>query len=183
VTAGAYVAAWLGGLAVPVPAPGVGAPAGEIASSFAGEGGAVAARALLVHGVAAIALLLVVRALARTTGRTVLVAGAVAVGLSLVQLVLELVAAGPVLAGSDDELLGRLVHAVDRIDGAKLLALAVLVLAAARAGVLRRTGVVLGALLLLGGAGFLVLSPVVALAAYPALPLLLVWVAVAGARA
>ena len=176
-----YSVAWVLGLMVPVPAVDIDASAQAVLGSVVGHEGAVALRALLVHGLAALALVTVAVALARATGaRFVLVAGVVAAGLSLVQFVLELVLTGP--AGSDA--VPSLVDAVNRIDGVKMFALAGLALAGAAA--IRRSaavprwlsglGVVLAVALVASGVGYALLIPALGQAAYVSLPLLLIWV-------
>jgi hypothetical protein len=176
-----YSLAWILGLMVPLPMVDLDASTQAVLGSVVGHEGAIALRSLLVHGLAAVALLTVAIALAKATGsRSVRVAGIVAAGLSLVQFVLELVLAGP--AGSDT--ITSLVEAVNRIDGVKMFALAALALAGAAA--IRRTaglprwlgglGVVLAVALVLSGVGYALLIPALGQAAYVSLPLLLIWI-------
>jgi hypothetical protein len=176
-----YSIAWILGLMVPVPAVDIDASAQAVLGSVVGHEGATALRALLVHGLAGVALATVAVALARATGaRSVLVAGVVAAGLSLVQLVLELVLTGPAGSGA----VPSLVEAVNRIDGVKMFALAALALAGAAA--IRRSavvprwlsglGVVLAVALVVSGVGYALLIPALGQAAYVSLPLLLIWV-------
>jgi hypothetical protein len=181
VAAVGYSVAWILGLMVPVPAVDLDASAQAVVASVVGHEGAVALRALLVHGLAGIALLTVAVALARAAGsRSVLVAGVVAAGLSLVQFVLELVLTGPAGSGS----VPSLVDAVNRLDGVKMFALAALALAGAAAirrgaGVprwLSGLGVVLAVALVVSGVGYALLIPALGQAAYVSLPLLLIWV-------
>jgi hypothetical protein len=181
VAAVGYSVAWILGLMVPVPAVDIDASAQAVLGSVVGHEGAVALRALLVHGLAGVALATVAVALARATGaRSVLLAGAVAAGLSLVQFVLELVLTGPAGSGA----VPSLVDAVNRIDGVKMFALAALALAGAAA--IRRfavaprwlggVGYVLAVALVASGVGYALLIPALGQAAYVSLPLLLIWV-------
>ena len=181
VAAVGYSVAWILGLMVPVPAVDIDASAQTVLGSVVGHEGAVGLRALLVHGLAGVALATVAVALARATGaRSVLLAGAVAAGLSLVQFVLELVLTGPAGSGA----VPSLVDAVNRIDGVKMFALAALALAGAAA--IRRfavaprwlggVGYVLAVALVASGVGYALLIPALGQAAYVSLPLLLIWV-------
>jgi hypothetical protein len=166
----AFTLVWLLGLAIPVPATDIDATGQAVASALAGHELEFALRALLVHGLAAVALVTVAGAL----GRRAQFAGLIAAGLSVVQWGLEtLLAAG----GS-----GALQEAVNRLDGLKMLALAALVLAGARAlpQWLRGVGAALVVALAVSAAGYLFLVPSLAAAAYLSLPLLLVWVTGAG---
>jgi hypothetical protein len=176
-----YSLAWIVGLMVPVPAVDIDASAQAVLGSVVGHEGATALRALLTHGLAAVALATVAVALARATGaRSVLIAGVAAAALSLVQLVLELVLTGPAGSGA----VPPLVEAVNRIDGVKMFALAALALAGAAA--IRRVavvprwlgglGYVLAVALVLSGVGYALLIPALGQAAYVSLPLLLIWV-------
>ena len=94
-----------------------------------------------------------------------------AAALSFVQLAL-----GAALVGGGD---ARLFDLMNRTDGVKMVALAAMIAASAPLVPrwLRRTGAVAVPALLVAAAGYLTLSPTIALAAAPALLLLLVWVA------
>ncbi|MFH8224006.1 hypothetical protein ACH4C2_33205 [Streptomyces sp. NPDC018057] len=153
------------------------------------------AQALFVHGVAAVCLLVVGAGLTgrgRRTGSTAAVAagwaGRAAGVLAAVQLVLELIA----VSGADPASPGRtgaLFEAVQRTDGAKMLALAVLAAATCAASrhstLLRRREAVLARVLAVAitvsGVGYLLLHPALTPAAFVSLPLLLIWIAVLGA--
>jgi hypothetical protein len=120
-----YVGAWVVGLTAFGAGPAADASNSELARYFADHRAGSATQSLLIHGVAAVALLAVVAAIARsrTSTRVAQNAGLVAVALSLVQCGLDmwrsLVSTGATTA--------TLVHAVDRIDGVKIFALAVMI--------------------------------------------------------
>ena len=165
-----FTLAWLLGLAIPVPGTDVDATGHAVAAALAGHEAEVALRALLVHGLAAVALVTVAVAL----GRRARIAALVAAALSLAQWALETTLA----AGGS----GALMEAVNRLDGLKMIALAALVLAGSRTlpRWLQAVGAVLVPALAVSAAGYLALVPWLALAAFVSLPLLLVWVTGAG---
>lgn len=123
----------------------------------------------------------------RLTGATG-AAGLAAAGLSLVQCALGLLLAGRVAPGGDSSAAGSIFELVSRIDGAKILLLAVAVSAIAlarQAGTLPAWTVypngVLAVALTGSGFGYLLLSLALAWAVYVSLPVLLIWMADAGA--
>ena len=181
--AAAYVGAWVVGLGAFGTGPAADA---DVAQWFADHRLSTAAQALLVHGVAAGALAAVLVAVLRRVGdRTTFAAGAVGVGASLVQLVLDLWRSG----WSTGSTTTTLVDAIDRVDGFKMLAFAVMIaagtLALRRAGlagrVLAATGAAAVAALVVSGVGYLGAASLEA-AAFASLPLLLGWVAGAARR-
>ncbi|WP_405683799.1 hypothetical protein OG204_01635 [Streptomyces sp. NBC_01387] len=191
-----HAAAWILGLAVAWGAtPEVGDTHAGITTAYADRPFQAVAQALLVHGVAAVALVFVgsgVLDRARRTGNTVARsagwAGIVAGAFGCAQLVLELIA----IPGADPASPGRtgaLFEAVQRLDGVKMVALAVLAAAACvasrRDALLRRREVVLGWILAVtitvSGIGYLLLSTTLTPAAFISLPLLLIWIAALGA--
>ena len=121
----AYVGAWIVGLTAFGAGPASDASNADVARYFADHRALSAAQSLLIHGVAAVALFAVIAAVARTrtTPRAARTAGLVAVGLSLGQCVLDLWRS-LVSTGSTTT---TLVHTIDRIDGFKMLALAVMI--------------------------------------------------------
>ncbi len=189
----AYAAAWIAALAIWPSNPSVDASKAHVMAAFTGHEGVAIAQYALAQGVAAAALATVVIALDRAArraggraarlGRATAAAGLAAVSVSAIQLVLGVVlSASAVPAGGEDRALG-LFEAINRLDGVKMLALATMAAAAtaaARQGLLpRRLGgvsAVLAAALVASGAGYLLLDPTPAQAAYVSLPLLLVWV-------
>ncbi|MEV5200641.1 hypothetical protein [Streptomyces sp. NPDC053720] len=190
-----HAAAWILGLVAAWGAtPEVGDTHAEIASAYDDRPIQAATQALLVHGVAAVGLVVIGSGLlvrSRRTGSAAAGfagwAGRVAGVLALVQLVLELIA----VPGADPASPGRtgaLFEAVQRADGVKMLVLAVLAAAvctASRHGtLLRRREVVIGwglaVTITLSGIGYLLLSSALTPAAYLSLPLLLIWIAALG---
>jgi hypothetical protein len=177
-----YLGAWLLGLSAFGPGLAAGATDLEVAAHYADHRITTAVQSTLVHGVAAAALLMVLTTVTRRGAGTKVshIAGVVGVGLSGVQLVLglsrSLVATGSTTAA--------LVDAIDRVDGAKLLAFAVMVGAAVPA--LRRNGwigartrvvgVAATATLAVAGAAYLLAVDSPLAAAAPALVLLVAWV-------
>jgi hypothetical protein len=151
---------------------------------------------LLVEGIAAIALAVVVIALRRTAarrgtdrlGRIVLLAGIGAVVVSLVECALGLVLTGVVVPDGETGRAGTVSHLVNRMDGAKILALAGVALAGV--GLARRDGplprwlgyvaALLAAAMIASGVGYLLLNNTLSQAAAVSLALLLIWVAATG---
>ncbi|MGH2881229.1 MAG: hypothetical protein ACRDPA_00760 [Solirubrobacteraceae bacterium] len=192
----AFVAAWVTGLAV-WPSNLDGAASGaKVISTYAGHLGAAMTQYVLVEGLAAIALAVVVIALARAAGsrgegrlgRVVALAGAGAVIVSLVECALGLLLAGATVPEGKTDQAGTLFHLINRLDGAKMLALAAVALAglglARGAGVLPRwlgyVAALLAAAMVASGVGYLLLNNTVSQAAAVSLALLLVWVAGTG---
>ncbi|MFE4801099.1 hypothetical protein ACFRFL_40480 [Streptomyces sp. NPDC056708] len=191
-----HAAAWILGLAAAWGAtPEVGDTHVGITTAYADRPVQAVAQALLVHGVAAVSLVVVGSGLldwARRTSNTAACmagwAGRVAGALAFVQLVLELIAvpgADPASPGR----MGALFEAVQRADGVKMFALAALAAAACAASqhgtLLRRWEVVIGwvlaATITASGIGYLLLSTALTPTAFISLPLLLIWIAALGA--
>ncbi|MGZ4651000.1 MAG: hypothetical protein ACXV3A_10755 [Kineosporiaceae bacterium] len=184
----AYVAAWISGLLVVPSAPAPTGPADLLHDFYVSDGPAIAVQALLVHGLAGVALAVLAAALplaAGVGGRVAVVVrsfGVAAAAVSLVQVGLTLAAVLGVLTAAPDTT-RSLVHAVDLADAVKLVLLAGFVTAAtslaARAGLaprwLRILAGVLVVLLPLGGAAFVAANDVLGLLLVASLPLLLVW--------
>ncbi|MFF3123713.1 hypothetical protein ACFVRD_15405 [Streptomyces sp. NPDC057908] len=191
-----HAAAWILGLAA---AWGATPEAGDthvgITTAYADRPVQAMAQALLVHGVAAVSLVVVgsglldwARRTSNTAARMAGWAGRVAGALAFVQLVLELIA----VPGADPASPGRtgaLFEAVQRADGVKMFALAALAAAACAASqhgtLLRRWEVVIGWVLAVtitaSGIGYLLLSTALTPTAFISLPLLLIWIAALGA--
>lgn len=134
----AYVGAWVLGLTAFGVAPATDATDSQIARYFADHRALSTIQSMLIHGVAAIALLVVLAAvnrLGRLT-RLALAAGITAAALSLLQCILDIyrsvVAHGTTVA--------TLAHAVDRIDGLKMFAFAVMI--GASISLFRTTGMI-----------------------------------------
>jgi len=178
----AYVGAWVLGLTAFAAGPATNAADNEVARFYSTHRAASATQSLLVHGVAAVALLallVAMRARGRST-RVASVAGVCAVALSLVQCVLS-VYRGLVATGSTT---ASLTHTITWLDGLKMLALALMI--ATSISVFRSTGLIGSRMTVVGmaAAGLLIVSGFaytftvtsILIAAVPALVLLLVWV-------
>jgi hypothetical protein len=191
----AYATAWVLGLAVRPSNLDVAASNVKVLATYRAHQGAAMTQYVLVEGVAAIALAVVVIALGRAArardadrlGLATLVAGLAAAVLSFVECALALLLVGSVAPDGDTNRAGRLFDLINRIDGLKMLALAVL--AVAGVGLVRRAvlprwlgycAALLTIALIASGAGYLLLNTTLAQAAYVSGPLLLVWVTGAG---
>jgi hypothetical protein len=190
-----YSLSWIAGLAVPAPSPRFGAPGAEVVAALAGHGPAFATQFALTEGLPAAGIALISVALARATrqhrasgagsigagsigamsipGRLALVSGLVAAIISALQFGLGLALTAIMAPGP-----AHLLYAsVDRLDGAKMLALAVLGAAAAAMTALPRwlryTGIALAITITCSGLVYLLLAASLAAAAGPALVLLL----------
>ncbi|HLN71028.1 MAG TPA: hypothetical protein VK280_27635 [Streptosporangiaceae bacterium] len=183
-----YTLSWIAGLSIPAPSPKLTASGTEIAAALAGHGTAVAAQYALTEGLPAAGLAIVSIALARAArrsgapaaARVALIAGVAAALISLTQFAL-----GAVLAGTASPGTAHLLYdAVNRLDGVKMLALAVLGLAAAASGVLPRwlryAGIALAITITASGVAYLLLLQNLAILAVPAGVLLLVFITGAG---
>ena len=184
-----YVGAWVVGLTAFGVGPGPEATAAEVAEHFADQRITTAIQSFLVHGVAAAALLVVLIGVrrTRTTTRTAHAGGIVGVALSLVQVVLDtwrsLIATGSTTS--------TLVEVIDRVDGLKMFAFAVMI--GASVGALRAAGMIGRRMAAVGVAatGALVVSGVayggavdsLLASAAPSLALLLLWVGYIGVAA
>ena len=186
-----YTLSWIAGLAVPAPSPGFGTSGAGIVAALSGHGPALAAQYTLTEGLpaAGIAVIAVALArLARRSGATVaarfaLVAGLTAAVISAVQFGLGLGLAATAAPGP-----AHLLYAsVNRLDGAKMLALAVLGVAAAAMTALPRwlrwTGIALAVAITCSGLVYLLLIGSLAAAAGPALVLLLAFMTGCGIMA
>ena len=192
----AFVAAWVTGLAVWPTNLNVAASGAKVVSAYTGHQGVAAAQYVLVEGLAAVALAIVVIALGRAAGRrgsgrlggVVALAGIGAAIVSLIECGLGLVLAGAAVPDGETGRAGVLFHLINRLDGAKMLALATMALAgvalARRAGVLPRwlghAAALLAVAMTVSGGGYLLLSTALSQAAAASLPLLLIWVAGTG---
>jgi hypothetical protein len=176
-----YSLSWIAGLAVPAPSPRFGAPGAEVVAALAGHAPAVATQFALTEGLPAAGIAVISVALARTArrrgaagpARFALVSGLVAAIISALQFGLGLALTVTSAPGP-----AHLLYAsVDRLDGAKMLALAVLGAAAAAMTALPRwlryTGIALAVTITCSGLVYLLLAASLAAAAGPALVLLL----------
>jgi hypothetical protein len=190
-----YVAAWAIGLALWPTNLAMDASDATVVTAYAGHRSVAVTQYLLVEGLAAIALAVVVIALGRAArdraagplGQVALFTGLGAAIVSLIQCALGVLLAGAAVPDSDAGRAGALFDLINRMDGAKMLALAVMALAAiglVRRGLLPRwlgyIAALLTAALTTSGVGYLLLNDPLAQAAAVSLPVLLIWVAGAG---
>ena len=183
-----FALSWVAGLSIPAPNPALGASGTAILAAYAGHEGAAALSFALTEGLPAVGIAVITMALARavggTRGRVLRVAGLTAAVLSLVEFVLGMVLARAQDAGSAHLLWA----AIDRIDGVKMLAFAVLGAAAWFKGTavtskdrwLRYTGAALAVTMTGSGLVYLLLVQSLNVAAGPALLFLLVFIAGTG---
>jgi hypothetical protein len=181
-----YGAAWIAGLAVWSDNTTVSESGAKVVAAYGSSEGPALAQSALTHGLAGLALLEVVLAIAGRVrnARAVLVAGLGAVAISLTQFVLGVLLASWAAPAGHTGSSGALYEAITRLDGLKMFALAGLGLAGAAA--IRRhsiapqwfvpLGWALAAALIVSGLGYVLLVAGLADAAYVSLPLLLVWV-------
>ena len=178
-----YTFSWIAGLAVPAPSAGLGASGAGIVAALSGHGPALAVQYALTEGLPAAGIAVIAVALARlarrsgatAAARSALVAGLTAAAISAVQFGLGLTLAATAAPGP-----AHLLYAsVNRLDGAKMLALAVLGVAAATMTALPRwlrwAGIALAVTITCSGLVYLLLIASLAAAAGPALVLLLVF--------
>lgn len=180
----AYTLSWIAGLSIAAPSPGFGASGTEVVSALAGHGPVMAVQFALTEGLPAAGIAVVSAALAdlarrrgaATAGWFALVAGLTAAVISVLQFGLGLA----LTATSSPETAHLLYAAVNRMDGGKMLALAVLGAAGAAMTPLPRwlryTGIALALALTASGVVYLLLLPSLAVAAGPALVLLLLFI-------
>jgi hypothetical protein len=183
-----YTLSWIAGLAVPAPSPGFGASGAGIVAALSGHGPALAVQYALTEGLPAAGIAIIAVALARLARRSgataaarfALVAGLTAAVISAVQFGLGLALAATSAPGPAH----LLYTSVNRLDGAKMLALAVLGVAAATMVVLPRwlrwAGIALAVTITCSGLVYLLLIASLAAAAGPALVLLLVFMTGSG---
>jgi hypothetical protein len=186
----AYTVSWAAGLALPVPSLSLTASGGEVIARYADHLAAVQAQFALTEGLPAIGLAVVAGALARAAHRSgahrpswiTAVSGAIAAVISLTQYTLGAVLAGAAVPDHATGQAAALFEAVNRLDGVKMFALAVLAVAAAalagKAGLLPRwlryAGGALAATITVSGIGYLLLIGSLAPMAYVAGVLLLI---------
>jgi hypothetical protein len=191
----AYVAVWIAGLAIWPSNTDVAASGSQVLAAYAGHQAQAMTQSLLVHGLAAVGLVVVSLALgsaarlrgARGWGRAAVVAGLAAAAISLAQFALGQLLGGWVAPSGDAGRALVVFDLISRLDGAKMLALAALAASGAALafqGVLPRwlgyLGVLLAAALVTSGAGYLLLQRTLAQAAYVSGTLLLLWVGATG---
>lgn len=178
-----YTVAWCVGLTVFASSTTVNSTGSELLNQYAGHSAQLALQFVLTQGLAAVLLGIVfVRwtAAAMGTDRTWLRAtGGAAVTVSLVQCMLGLVLSVIAVPADDEHAIGALAAALNRLDGVKMLLLAIALgtVALARSLSRPRWSAVLCAAaalaLLVSAVGYGLLADRVAMAAYLSLPLLL----------
>jgi hypothetical protein len=179
-----YTLSWIAGLSVSAPSPKLTASGAEIAAAIAGHGTAVTAQFAPHRGLPAAGLAIVSIAMARAArrsgaaaaARVAFIAGGAAAVISLLQFVL-----GAVLAGTTTPGTAHLLYdGVNRLDGVKMLALAILGLAGAASGTLPRwlryAGIALAIAIAASSVAYLLLLQGLAVLAVPAGVLLLVFI-------
>ncbi len=176
-----YTLSWIAGLAVPAPSPKFSASGARIVAAIAGHAPLVAVQCVLTEGLPAAGIAVVTIALARITGsRLAGVAGGTAAAISVLQFCL-----GTWLAATSSPSTAHVLYqTANRMDGAKMLALAVLGATAAAAPMLPRwlrfTGAALAVAITASGVVYLLLLQSLTLLAGPALALLLIFITGAG---
>ena len=183
-----YSLSWIAGLAVPAPSPRFGAPGAEVVAALAGHGPIVTTQFALTEGLPAVGIAVISVALARAAcrsgatraGRFALVSGLAAAIISAIQFGL-----GVALTATSTPGPAHLLYtSVDRLDGVKMLALAVLGAAAATMTVLPRwlryTGIALAVAITCSGLVYLLPVTSLTAAAGPALVLLLAFMTSCG---
>jgi hypothetical protein len=176
-----YTLSWIAGLTVPAPSPKFSASGAQIVSAVAGHAAALAVQYALTEGLPAVGIAVIAIALARLTGsRLVMAAGVTAAVISVLQFCLGMwltATSSPVTAHV-------LFQMVNRMDGVKMLVLAVLGAAVAAAPALPRwlrcTGAALAVAIAASGVVYLLLLQGLTLLAGPALVLLLIFITGAG---
>jgi len=191
-----YVLAWIVGLAIAPSAPKPSASDAKVQAFFVHHHWVTTSQALLVHGVAGVALAVLVVTLARwldggdadPTRRLFVSAGLAAALLSLIQVGMEIGINRNVAGSGGAETTAALFHAVNIADLVKLVLLAIAIAAATMLGLRMRVfgarmqwlGYVLPPLLVIGGLAFVIDSGVLEGALEVSLILLLVWAASIG---
>jgi hypothetical protein len=167
-----YVLAWISGLMIAPSAPDATASDSAIQAFFVQNDSATLLQALLVHGVAGVALAVFVVALARQLAhrgsdaarRALLIAGVGAATVSIVQLGIEIALNRHVAGNGTPETTASLFHAINVADTVKLVLLGIAIAAARRlaagAGAfprwVRGLGYALLPVLVIGGLAFIV---------------------------
>ena len=196
---GVYVASWIVGLFVAPSAPSPTASDAKVQAFFAAHHSATLIQALLVHGIAGVALGSFVGGLARAlpapsaagARKLFLGAGLGAAVVSLVQFGLEIALNRRVTGDGSASGTASLFHAVNVADTVKLILLGVAIAAATRLaaaagafpGWLRALGFALLPILVIGGLAFVIDSGALSAVLTVSLFLLLLWVAAASVMA
>lgn len=187
-----FVLSWLAGLSVFSSSTEVRSSGTQIHDAYTGHVGAVALHYLLTEGLPAVCLAVVVvaqaraiRPAARMTRTITAVAGLAAVTVSAVQLALGLWLSLDLVDDASTDTIGTMFGAINRLDGVKMLLLAVLAATVTRA--IRRqdldlpawlawTATALAITITLSGIGYLTLDNTLATAAWLSLPCLIIFI-------
>jgi hypothetical protein len=183
-----YTLSWIAGLSIPAPSLGLNPPGAQIVATLAGHGSAVAVQYALTEGLPAAGIAVIAVALASaarqrgatTAARFAMASGLIAAIVSVLQFGLGLALTATSAPGTAHVLLAG----ISRLDGIKMLALAVLGASAAVMTWLNRwvryIGVALAVSITVSGLVYLLLLQSLAAAAGPALIMLLVFMTVTG---
>lgn len=174
ITGVAYMASWIVGLALGHSDPKPSSSAAQVMAGYAGHTGTATAQFVLTEGLPAICLAVVALAL----GRRAAVAGLISATISMVQAMLGVVMTAWAVPGGHTGSAHNLFVAVNRLDGVKMFALALLALAATSLVPLwlRYVGAALAVSIVVSGIGYLLLLDGLSRAAWISGPLLLIWV-------
>lgn len=183
-----YTLSWIAGLSIAAPSPKLSATGSQIVSELAGHGASVTASFAFTEGLPAIGLVVVAAAIAgaiRRAGRPITARLALIAGLSAAAISVTQFIAGVALARTSTPGTAHLLYElVNRLDGVKMLALAGLALTVAvtslRPSWLRYLGGVLAVTIASSGIAYLLLVDSMAVLAYVAGVVLLVFVPAAG---
>lgn len=188
----AYSLSWLVGLIVFSSTTEVRSSGTQILRSYTGHQDVVALQYFLTEGLPAVFLAVVTWSLAQAMAeratisrRLVLAGGLAAAAVSLVQLTLGLWLVDGLVSDRDDATVGAIFHLINRLDGVKMLLIAVVALAATLAirgryvalpRWLAHVAAPLTVTITLSAIGYLTLDNTFAMAAWVSLPCLLVFV-------
>jgi hypothetical protein len=184
----AYTVSWIAGLSIPAPSPKLAATGTQIVSALAGHGAGIAGSFAFSEGLPAFGLAVVAAAIARSihaagrarTARIAMLSGMFAAVISLIQFVLGVALAHASAPGTAH----LLYELVNRLDGVKMFALAVLALTVAvtrlRPGWLRYLGGALAVAIAGSGIAYLCLLDSLAVLAYLSGVLLLIFIPAVG---
>ncbi|MGI8677165.1 MAG: hypothetical protein ACR2LX_00470 [Jatrophihabitans sp.] len=188
----AYSLSWVVGLFVFSSSTEVRSSGTQVLRSYTGHQGAVALQYVLTEGLPAVLLAAVACLLAQaiseratTKRRLVLAGGLAAATVSLVQLALGLWLSVGVISDRDAGAAGAIFRSINRLDGVKMLLIAVVALVATRAirrrdvhlpNWLAQVAAALAATITVSAIGYLALDNTFAVAAWVSLPCLLIFV-------
>lgn len=193
----AYIVIWIFGLTVWSGATSMAMSSGGVVALYGGAPVRASLSLIFTEGLAAIALLILLLAIAFAVRRSgagrawlvVLTAGIIAVAVSLTECLLGLLLTLAAAPAHDAHTAGLLFAGLNRLDGVKMLLLAVCALAASVGPAwrarslpiwLRVIGIALAVAIVVSGIGYAFLIAGLGWAAYASLPLLLLWASGSG---